>query len=31
MVGEIDEAGGDCNTCHSENGTQDAPGRIALP
>ncbi|GMT96628.1 hypothetical protein KH5H1_07470 [Corallococcus caeni] len=25
------QTNGDCNTCHTEQGTQDAPGRIALP
>ncbi|NOK32766.1 hypothetical protein HMI49_06085 [Corallococcus exercitus] len=25
------QSSGDCNTCHTEQGTQGAPGRIALP
>jgi hypothetical protein len=31
MVAPIDEADGDCNTCHSQDGEQGAPGRILLP
>jgi hypothetical protein len=31
MVAPIDEDGGDCNLCHTENGTEGAPGRILLP
>ncbi|WP_217276019.1 hypothetical protein [Corallococcus exiguus] len=25
------QSNGDCNSCHTEQGTQNAPGRIALP
>ncbi len=25
------QTSGDCNVCHTQNGTQDAPGRILLP
>jgi mono/diheme cytochrome c family protein len=31
MQAPIDAAGGDCNTCHSQDGEQGAPGRILLP
>lgn len=31
MEGALDESGGDCNRCHTEQGSEDAPGRIALP
>jgi hypothetical protein len=24
-------ASGDCNSCHTQNGTSAAPGRITLP
>jgi hypothetical protein len=24
-------ASGDCNTCHTQDGTMNAPGRIVLP
>lgn len=25
------QTSGDCNTCHTQNGTKDAPGRVLLP
>lgn len=31
MEGEITAPDGDCNLCHTQDGTEDAPGRIALP
>jgi hypothetical protein len=31
MQDPIDEAGGDCNTCHSTDGADGAPGRVLLP
>ncbi|MEZ4444653.1 MAG: hypothetical protein R3B72_36600 [Polyangiaceae bacterium] len=31
MVTALQPADGDCNLCHTQNGADDAPGRIILP
>ena len=30
-VMHAEQTSGDCNACHTQYGTQDAPGRILLP
>jgi hypothetical protein len=31
MVAPVEVEDGDCNTCHSQSGTDGAPGRILIP
>ena len=31
MATPIQPGDGDCNTCHNQDGTNNAPGRIVLP